>query len=260
MELKIPKTYMIGYTTVDEDELFQYLRDTDQEDFIQSYKEAIAEGLQPGEILTSFYAKLCYSSLVLGKNANIKRTRDIRKNIEHTMEVGHGSVFEHFGLNFVTTDCSRIFTHELVRHRVGTAFSQTSGRYVALDNINIVFDPILDPVKHIGERIVAVIEEGVKEMREVLDVANQTMTVKKQMTSAIRRFAPNGQTNEVGWTCNIRSIRHIILMRTNGAAEWEIRMICGQAADKVLAKFPLMMYSLTTEEVNGLDEWTGPRL
>lgn len=260
MKFKTPKTYLIGYTSIDTDAIWDYVRDTGQIDFKNSYMAARNDGLSQGEILCSFYAKLCYKSLVLGTNDNISRIRDIKSNIEHTVEVGHGSVFEHFNLNFVTTDCSRVFTHELVRHRVGTAFSQTSGRYVALDSIDLVLDPILEPVKDIVSDVVEYIEKAAKKMRERLDVENQKMTMKKKLTSAIRRIAPNGQTNEIGWSCNIRTVRHLILMRTNRAAEWEIRMVFNQVADIIRSKFPLMLCGLEREEVDGLYEYTGQKL
>ena len=260
MKFKTPKTYLIGYIEVDESELLKYLSYTGQVDFMESIKAAEKEDISYGEILCSFYAKLCYKSLVLGKNDNVSRIRDIKGNIEHTVEVGHGSVFEHFNLNFVTTDCSRVFTHELVRHRVGTAFSQTSGRYVALDSIDLVLDPILEPVRDIVADVVRYIEDAAKKMREKLDVDNQKMTMKKKLTSAIRRIAPNGQTNEIGWSCNIRSLRHLILMRTNRAAEWEIRTVFNQVANIIKDKFPLMLHGMKFEEVDGLNEWTGPKL
>src|SRR3954469_12889793 len=128
-----PKVFLVGYTGIDMEGLWEYLKEAQAEEFADSIRAADGEGLSDGEILCSFYAKLCYKSLVLGQNINVTRTRDIPGNVQNAMEQGHGSVFEHAWLNLVTTDCSRVFTHELVRHRTGTAFSQTSGRYVRLD-------------------------------------------------------------------------------------------------------------------------------
>lgn len=117
-----PETYFIGYTTINQPELDRYLSDSGNQDFLTTIQAAREQGLTDGEILTSFYAKLCYASLTLGKNDNITRVRDISDNLKATLSAGHGSVFEHCQLNFVTRNCSRVFTHELVRHRVGTAF------------------------------------------------------------------------------------------------------------------------------------------
>lgn len=166
------------------------------------------------------------------------------------------SVFEHCNLNFITTDCSRVFTHELVRHRVGTAFSQTSGRYVALTDIDFVTDPILKPVEEDIREIVEFIEKKAVEIREKLDVDNQDFTLKKKLTSAIRRIAPNGQANEIGFSMNIRSLRHILVLRTSPHAEWEIRLIFNQIGDIIESKWPLMLYGLNKVDTkDGLFSW-----
>ena len=123
-----PEVFLLGFTTVDEDQLWKYLHYTDQEEFGKDIQEALDEGLDWGEILCSFYAKMCYASLTDKKNKNISKTRSISDNIKSVINSGHGSVFEHVSVNFVITNCSRVFTHELVRHRVGVAYSQTSGR------------------------------------------------------------------------------------------------------------------------------------
>jgi thymidylate synthase ThyX len=99
-----PKTYLLGYTNVDMDQLKQYLSDTDQLEFLEEINTALAEGLDPGEILCSFYAKACYASLTNKKNKNITRTRAIYDNILGILESGHGSVIEHCTLNFMVTN------------------------------------------------------------------------------------------------------------------------------------------------------------
>src|SRR5688500_12421245 len=120
---KLPKVFLIGYTAIDGNQLTEYLKYTDNLDFLQSVEKAREQGCSEFEILCSFYAKLCYKSLKLGDNKNVTRVRDIVDNFKSVVDSGHGSVLEHVNFNFVITDCSRVFTHELVRHRVGTAFS-----------------------------------------------------------------------------------------------------------------------------------------
>ena len=44
---------------------------------------------------------------------------------------GHGSVYEHATFSFLCYGISRSNTHEIVRHRAGTAFSQLSQRFVS---------------------------------------------------------------------------------------------------------------------------------
>ncbi len=81
----LPKTYLIGYTEVNLQGLKDYLHDSGQEVFLEEIEQAQKEGLNNGEILCSFYAKLCYASLTTGKNKNISRIRAIRDNIIGTV-------------------------------------------------------------------------------------------------------------------------------------------------------------------------------
>ncbi|KKN74272.1 hypothetical protein LCGC14_0392110 [marine sediment metagenome] len=264
-----PKTYLIGCTGIafesSDHGLWQYLCDTGNERFYDDYiKQARNDGLSDGEILCSFYAKLCYKALCVGDNPNITKTRDIKSNLEACFNAGHGSVFEHCWLNFVTTDCSRVFTHELVRHRIGTAFSQTSGRYVRLDSENdmeMVIDPILEPVKYVINEIMDDLKRAYHTCVALLGIENiKDFDKKKKLTSALRRMLPNGQANEIGWSVNIRALRHLVMMRTSRHAEWEIRLVFNQVYDLIKAKFPLMFYGAQETSVDGLLEISGMKM
>lgn len=255
MKFVEPKTFLIGATGI-LDGLKEYLEYSGNTEFLDDMDKAREQGLSDGQIICSFYAKLCYKSLTLGQNQNVSRIRDVESNLMGCFNAGHGSVFEHCNLNFVTTDCSRVFTHELVRHRVGSAFSQTSGRYVSTKELDLVLDPILDPVKDDVQEIIEYLEKKMGDIREKLDVDNQKFSLKKKLTSAIRRIAPNGQSNEIGWSVNIRSLRHTILMRTSSHAEWEIRKIFNQVGEIIESEYPLMLYGLEKKETgDGLFEW-----
>lgn len=254
---KLPKTYLLGYTTVDLDSLKRYLTDTDQLEFLEEVEKALGEGLDLGEILCSFYAKSCYSSLTNKKNKNISKTRAIYDNLAGVLDSGHGSVIEHCSLNFMVTDCSRIFTHELVRHRVGSAFSQTSGRYVRTDELNVVIDPILEPAYDLVEEARDYLENWYKRLEERLKIAEvKDFGTKKKLTSAMRRILPNGQSNEIGVTLNLRSLRHTIESRTSRHAEWEIRYVYNQIYSLMKNKFRVMFVDAKEEFVDGATEVT----
>lgn len=274
----IPRTFLIGVTQPVAQGLRDYLNSTGQSEFLQQWKEA-GEDLGDQLCLVSFYAKLCYKSLVMGKNANVSRVRDIEDNIIGCFKAGHGSVFEHVWFNFVTTDCSRVFTHELVRHRVGTAFSQTSGRYCSIETLHMVLPPELSdaetmhPCPHCTTGCAMCGDEGevtiadyvgqavddlttrLVRLRGMLIAGDMPFDQKKRLTSAIRRLAPNGQANEIGWSCNIRSLRHMIEMRTSRAAEWEMRVVFNEVARIIKERWPLMLYGGVEETVDGLSEY-----
>ena len=255
--LKTPETFWVGYTALNIEEIKSYLKYTQQEEFLEDITNASNSGLSDGEILCSFYAKLCYASLVLGKNENISKIRSIEDNIAGTISSGHGSIFEHCQLNFLTTNCSRVFTHELVRHRVGSAFSQTSGRYVRTDELNVVYDPILDPVKDEIVEGINFLENLYKRMESKIGINEmKDFSRKKKITSAMRRILPNGQCNEIGFSLNLRSLRHTIQMRTSRHAEWEIRVIFNQIYGLIHKKYPAIFADSKLELVDGQNEIT----
>lgn len=247
-----PKVFFVGATVVDNGALFQYLEYTGNGEFVDTITAARAGGCTDAEILISLMAKLCYKSLTLGQNANISRTRDIPDNVANVMSTGHGSVLEHFNLSFVITDCSRVFTHELVRHRAGTAFSQTSGRYVRSDEIALIFDPILEPIRAEAEELLAHLEGWYNARVKQLGLDQlKDFTAKKKMTSALRRFMPNGQSNEIGVTLNLRALRHTLMLRTQTGVEWEARKVFSQIYHIVKERYPLLVADAKTEEIDG---------
>lgn len=256
-----PKVYLIGYSTIDFDGLKDYLNSTGNIAFVDDILAAKNSGLSDGEILCSFYAKLCYASLTLGANKNLSRIREIPDNLIGCFNQGHGSVFEHASLNFVVTDCSRVYTHEQVRHRAGSSYSQTSGRYVRTDVLSFIHDPLLDEVK--GDILSALIElkTAYDRIVEKLDLDSLTdFNKKKKLTSALRRILPNGQGNEIGMTLNLRSLRHIMQLRTSRFSEWEIRNVYSQVYSITKDKFPLLYYGAKEEMVDGLVEVSGMKM
>ena len=259
-KLVTPSVYWVGYTETNDSEIIRYLNDSGNSDFLQSIQEARNGSISNAEILCSMFAKLCYKSLTLGKNANITRVRDISDNIENCFDTGHGSIFEHVGFNFIITNCSRVFSHELVRHRIGTAFSQNSGRYIRLDEIDIVLDPILNLVSKDIEEIQSFLEKKYAEMVQKMKLDEiPDFTTKKKITSALRRIAPNGQANEIGFSVNLRSLRHIIMMRTGRHSEWEIRLVFQEIYKLLKEKYPLIFHGAIETEIDGIIEVSGMR-
>jgi thymidylate synthase (FAD) len=151
--------------------------------------------------------------------------------------------------------------HRHGRHRVGTAFSQTSGRYVRGDSVDIVFDPILEPVRDLAEDILARIEAGYADMVGQIGLDDMTdFDRKKKITSALRRFLPNGQSNEIGFSLNLRTLRHTVMMRTSRHAEWEIRDVFARVYRLVKEKHPLILSDARERDVNGQVEVYGMRM
>ena len=81
---------------------------------------------QAGAEVTKVAGQLCYMSFGPERTLN----RDAGKYLENIRTQRHGSVLEHPNYTFLLYGAGRAFTHELVRHRVGVAYSQVSQRFV----------------------------------------------------------------------------------------------------------------------------------
>lgn len=247
-----PKIYLIGSTQIDINGLSEYLKETNNTTFLD-----ILTGVDQMDIV-SFYAKLCYKSLSLGQNENISKIRDIANNFIGIIESGHGSVLEHAQLNFVAENVSRIETTEQIRHRVGTAYSGESGRYCYSDNLKVWLPSICEKYPLLEKNLLEVIEFCENKINETyysLIKECSNFHDKKILTSAIRRMKPMGCAETLGFSVNLRTARHIIQMRTNRAAEEEIRVVFNQVAEIIEEKIPLLFYDCEKEVVDNYIEY-----
>jgi len=64
--------------------------------------------------------------------------------------------------------------------------------------------------------------------------------VKKEVTSALRRLAPIGLSTDIIWSANLRTLRHVIQMRTAEGAEEELRGVFDDVARLMLREAPLI--------------------
>jgi thymidylate synthase (FAD) len=201
------------------------------------------------ENLYEFAGRLCYESWKLEDgsfvNKNLTKIREGNFDyIKNILEVDHGSVLEHGSIVILFHNVSRVFTHELVRHRVGTAMSQTSGRYVRYDNIKFWIPPSiyeLGVADHFKD-IIAATEDTIRGIYDGLDINNEkNFSIKKKITSAIRRIAPNGLANNILFSFNGRSLRHILKMRTSPQAEEEMQFVMKILQYKMEKEFPSLL-------------------
>jgi thymidylate synthase (FAD) len=212
--------------------------------------------LNPGETLAEVAGRACYRSWEPGLNPNVTRVRaDATEYLDNVLASGHGSVLEHASYTFVFRDVSRVFTHELVRHRAGSAFSQESLRYVRLTDIGFRVPPALEPVR---DQVISIVEQleqfQVSAAAELgIDDDGVPFAVKKEVTSALRRLAPLGLSTDIVWTANVRTLRHVIALRTAPGAEEELRLVFDAVARLALAEAPALFQDFTRD---GDGTWT----
>jgi thymidylate synthase (FAD) len=241
MKFVQPHVYLIAETKVDLGQLREMLGELGESTALDWLSKTEASSKSEGELLTEVAGRICYKSFGVGLNPNVTKIRkDSRDYIQNTLAKGDGSIFEHSSCTFAFLNVSRVFTHELVRHRVGVAISQESLRYVRPTSLGFWLPPELEDKKTKVKAIVERMEENYRELESAYDWDGMDFDVKKRITSALRRVAPDGMATSIIWTANHRTIRHVIAMRTAESAEVEIRYVFDKVARIMKERFPLI--------------------
>lgn len=127
--IREPSVYLVGKQIIPDDGMSAFLRDHGL-----TWK---SDSDVPAEVLAETAGRLCYMSFAS------PRPGGNSAYLEHIKEASHGSVLECAVFNFVLTGISRSLSHELIRHRAGTGFSQLSQRYVDESIAEYVLPPDL---------------------------------------------------------------------------------------------------------------------
>jgi thymidylate synthase (FAD) len=179
-----------------------------------------------GERLAEFAGRLCYMSQ---HNPAGRTTGEYLENIKRQR---HGSVLEHASYGLLLEGVSRSLTHELVRHRAGTAMSQLSQRYVDESEANFVVPPAIigdaeleaawrAQVEAAQATYVALVERLMDRYRWVDDKVHR----RKMAREAARGVLPNSTETKIVVTGNARAWRTLLELRSSEAAELEIRRL-----------------------------------
>jgi thymidylate synthase (FAD) len=237
-----PEVELIARPSIDLEALERYLKTVGGQSWLEMRK-GTDEGLNPGQLLIEAAGRACYRSWEEGLNPNVKRIRrDQQEYFLNLLRSGHGSVLEHSNYTFILNNCSRVFTHELTRHRAGSAFSQESLRFVRLDDIPFRIPEVLEPLRPQIISILETLDEFQVSAADFfgLDEEGVSFHDKKEITSALRRLAPEGLTTVIFWTANVRTLRHTIQARTDLGAEEEIRYVFNKIGHIMKHEAPLL--------------------
>ena len=135
-------------------------------------------------------------------------------------------------------------------------------RFVRLDDIPFWFpDWVLDDAElhALSTDILKRLEwfQGYMARRFELDTPGTSMATKKEKTSFMRRFAPDGVATSIMWTANARALRHVIEARTAPGAEEEIRLVFGEVA-RIMQREAPALFGDFTEQQDGswVPEWS----
>jgi thymidylate synthase (FAD) len=179
-----------------------------------------------GEQIAEAGGRLCYLSFGKGRKSNAEYIGNI-------IAQKHGSVLEHAVWSFIIAGVSRSFTHELVRHRAGWAYSQLSQRYVDESIANYIEPDIIAEDERLHDvwlRAVQVSHQAYLTlvaglMEKLAPSAAEGTHRRKLARQAARSVLPNATETMIFVTANARALRHLIEMRGSEWAEVEIRRV-----------------------------------
>ena len=258
--VKEPTVYFIASSQLEEEgeQLEKFLDDIGDPNWY------INDDISDGENIIEAGGRMCYRSwqaydpeMPLATNPNVTKVREGNDiYLANVLKSRHGSILEHISASFIFRDVSRVFTHELTRHRAGMAYSQESLRYVRLDDLSFwIPDWIRENIEanDLALSTIKYLENVQKKFAEIYKIKDiKSFQTKKQMTSGFRRFAPIGLGTSILATGNLRSWRHVIEMRTSEHAEEEIRLVFGKVANTLKDAFPNVFQDMN---VNNKGEW-----
>ena len=188
--------------------------------------------LTPAARLLKTAGQTCYASFGPKRSYN----ENAKRYFDNLSSSGHGSVYEHATFSFLCYGISRSNTHEVVRHRAGTAFSQLSQRFVSGKVLRFVERPEYQHHPALHKSFEERIDRAAREYEEIADELLSLQSEGDQLLSAqartdrrkrvqqtARSVLPNETETIVVLSANVRSWRHMIEMRTDAHAESEIR-------------------------------------
>jgi thymidylate synthase (FAD) len=228
------------------------------------------ESITPkGEDLIERACRTCYLSF--NRYDPPKSTEDLIKKI---LRHGHFSVLEHAVATFRVKGGSRVFTHEMVRHRLVSP-SQESQRYVCY--ADRPGDPDAKSFKERPRRKTRDFEvvvppsvedagfpEGGSPRDAFLAACEEVYELYERLLSAgvppedARYILPNATTSEIVLTGNFREWRHVCTVRCAPQAHWEIRAVMMQILQIMKREAPIVFHDFRLDLANHTAERTDP--
>lgn len=123
-------------------------------------------------------------------------------------------LLDHVFYMFEIEDCSRVTTHQLVRHRA-VSYDQESQRFSAATREGVVTPPSIQA----DEAAYRAYDEGLK----AAYAAYEKMVAAGVPKEDARYVLPSAIKTKLVMTLNARSLMHMVWQRTALQAQWEIR-------------------------------------
>lgn len=237
-DFQLPKVYLIAKPQLNILGIEEFLEDNNL-----TWNEP--EHASDGDRLPEFAGRICYVSFgdKQGRHGNDKYLKNL-------ISQGHGSVLEHANYSFLVTKASRGFTHEMVRHRAGFAYSQESTHFINYnpESGNISIPQLIKDNPDLYKRVLENAKISFENYAEIYNALRVEGIDKKVACSLSRGMLPIGIESKLVFTGNVRALRHFMVMRGNEHNVGEIRHVALQTYDLLNKECPNMLYDMHKEE------------
>lgn len=168
-----------------------------------------------------------------GSGTHIDKLTDEKAHeiIRMVLGYGHVSVIEHANFTFSVEGISRVFTHELVRHRLAS-YTQQSQRYVRIKD----FDPVVPHTIRKNKKAKKIFDDFIKEVPHVymklaeLGIPNEDA----------RFVLPNATRTNITITMNARELHHFFNLRCCARSLWEMQEVATKMLEEVRKVAPVL--------------------
>jgi len=196
------------------------------------------------EASAEFAGRVCYGSFGpkqgrVGAEAYLGRI----------MDQAHGSILEHACWSFLVVGASRGYTHQMVRHRAGWAYSQESTHFVRYgqDAVGCLCGLPDDP--EIRVKAERAFSNAVMEYDAAWDsMLSLKDNKKKDACGTLRELLPTALQSRLYFTANARALRWFIQLRGARDNVPVIRVVAKQVLDLLTPEAPSIFSDFREEE------------
>jgi thymidylate synthase (FAD) len=242
------KIYLIGKSHFRAEEVISFLRD-------EGTEWQRTPGATETEEIVEVSGRVCYMSF--GEKQSPRSNGEYIRNL---IDQGHESVLEHITWTFLLSGVSRAFTHQLVRHRVGFAFSQLSQQYHEETEASFVEPAHLQrspkALKAWQSAVTAsresykTILDSLKELNGTPGLDLQQKEFNRAIRSAARSVLPNATETKIVVTANARALRYFFEVRGSIPGDLEMRQVAAALFEIVTAEAPSLFLDFHLETLS----------
>lgn len=195
-------------------------------------------GATQAEEIVEIAGRVCYMSF-----GERQSPRDNPAYLENLIKSGHESVLEHVSWTFLIEGVSRAFTHQLVRHRPGWAFSQLSQQYYDETAATFVEPEEFCEDPELSREWREAVETARAAYIRLSDLLNRSAARRdkeqmRRIRSAARSVLPNATESKIVATANARALRHFLRVRGAIEGDTEMRRVCAELFKVVSIEAP----------------------